>query len=624
MKRFLSVAVMCMLAQFVFSQHHPYSDRTHYSRVFGHEKFYRLYLPQGYHNSGRRYPVIYFFHGWGGRHFKDDNAKLAYDKIQALTDKYQAILVMWDGNIDTAEPRPYNIGDHSDVKFEIQMKDYFIELIDHIDATCRTITDRQHRGIIGFSMGGFVSFFLAGKYPHKVCAAVSLAGSPEFFVGDPNNHTLFPVRYTFKNLQQVKTRMHNGDTDILYYLNEEVHAGAQWEGVPMSYYRFHGGHMIDDSGETKVFEMAVQFVTGAFKSKPIAQNRWWHYDLYQNFDIWDYTIVSGKRLPGFIYLKHVSPQGLGIYTQRWLPDGPPVESGTIRITTAPLYKPGKRYQVVQYSVARDTLTSDTVTSDAAGRLTINTNGSGYETGISAAGDPPDIVALDYLVDNKSRFLQAGGGNEVAIRLFNRGGENSLSAIAQVTIRTQDSTVQIQDSVVRINVQKEQRMIMLPPVRVTCFKKPPPHAEPPFVKIKLDIRINNTVQTDELTVPVSFDVPYFTDLVTDDGSVVAGKAYGTGNGNGQVNPGEQVILYTKGHRLRLYTEDPFVMRHREQLKDEIIPARWPDGFTLSSVIQIDPACPDGHVIDCLASYETKTFNPIERKLTWGKIRITVNR
>src|SRR5882672_252601 len=127
----------------------PYFDLEHESKVFGHKKLYRLYLPQGYAPSSKHYPVIYFFHGWGGRHFKDDNAKLEYVKLKTLIDKYQVILVMWDGNVDLSEPQPYNVGNYDEVKFNEQMKDYFPELIAHIDSTYRTLTDKQHRGIIG-------------------------------------------------------------------------------------------------------------------------------------------------------------------------------------------------------------------------------------------------------------------------------------------------------------------------------------------------------------------------------------------------------------------------------------------------------------------------------------------
>ncbi len=70
-----------------------------------------FYLPEGYETSGKRYPVIYFFHGWGGRHFKDESAKLEYAMLQRLVDKYQAIMVMSDGNIEEKRDRGrYNIG----------------------------------------------------------------------------------------------------------------------------------------------------------------------------------------------------------------------------------------------------------------------------------------------------------------------------------------------------------------------------------------------------------------------------------------------------------------------------------------------------------------------------------
>lgn len=60
-----------------------YQDLTHYSRSFGREKYFRLYLPDDYDQGKDRYPVIYFFHGWGGRYFKDDNARPEYNNLSS-------------------------------------------------------------------------------------------------------------------------------------------------------------------------------------------------------------------------------------------------------------------------------------------------------------------------------------------------------------------------------------------------------------------------------------------------------------------------------------------------------------------------------------------------------------
>ena len=128
--------------------------------------------------------------------------------------------------------------------------------------------------------------------------------------------------------------------------------------------------------------------------------------------------------------------------------------------------------------------------------------------------------------------------------------------------------------------------------------------------------------DEIVVPVFFDVPVFDNVQIDDGLPIRGSAFGTGNADGIASAGEKVMLYLDTARLRLYTDDPYVEASQERLIDEMIPARWPDGFTLSSVIKISDHCPDGYVIECLASYETKAYMPIERKVTWGKVRIKV--
>jgi hypothetical protein len=67
-------------------------------------------------------------------------------------------------------------------------------------------------------------------------------------------------------------------------------------------------------------------------------------------------------------LKDVNRHGFGIYPQRWLPDGPAMTIDTVTVTTAPVYKPGKNYQVVQYAVATGKVIRKTMRSDATGHL----------------------------------------------------------------------------------------------------------------------------------------------------------------------------------------------------------------------------------------------------------------
>ena len=45
-------------------------DSRHYSNVFGEIRNFRVFLPPGYfENPQKRYPVIYFYHGWSQRYF---------------------------------------------------------------------------------------------------------------------------------------------------------------------------------------------------------------------------------------------------------------------------------------------------------------------------------------------------------------------------------------------------------------------------------------------------------------------------------------------------------------------------------------------------------------------------
>ncbi|SIN68983.1 alpha/beta hydrolase [Chitinophaga niabensis] len=573
-------------------------DLRHNSHVFGHDKLYRLYLPDDYAKNDQRYPVVYFFHGWGGRHFKDDNAKLDYTALQQVVNKYRVIMVMWDGNIDESEPRPYNIGNHEDVKFQVQMKDYFPELVSHIDSTYRTLTGRENRGIIGFSMGGIMAYYLGGRYPDKVSSIVSMTGSPEFFFGYPDNHTLYPVRYTFGNLQSVRVRMHTSPTDILYGLNEEVRAGAAWEGLPLDYQSLDGGHMVDRPGETRVFESALRFVTEGFKNTLPAPLRWSHYDLYPEFDVWGYKVESNLHEPGYLYFKHIDKSGWGFHTRRWLPLGAPIPGVEAKMITAPVYQPGQQYQVVQFDLRTYKLHQQQLLADSGGRLAIMQK-SGTETGIYREGDPSAWIGLNHNL----QFLK-NGQNELLLQLFNRGGENDRIEELDIRIRTKDEAVVVSDSVVKIKAQPHERLLQVPPVRIISRKQPTLNGKPFEVKLILQITAGNQVSEDEMIIPAWFDVPEWTDIRID----------------GDAEKGMQ--LYKDSSRLRLHTEDLWVASEEERLVDEVLPARWPDGFTLSSVIKIKPGCPKGHVITFLASYETKTFNPIERKVRWGLVRIKI--
>ncbi len=604
-------------------QDNSFSFHSHFSQVFKKEKIYTLYLPKGYEISDKTYKVIYFFHGWGGRNFKDDNAKLEYQKIGSLVDKYQVILVMWDGNMEEGEPRPYNVGNHNEVRFEAQMKDYFPELVSHIDSTYRTSTDRNSRGIIGYSMGGYMSFFLSGKYPDMVSAAVNLTGSPEFFIGYPDNHTHYPLRYTFTNLKDVKLKFHNSSVGEISPLNREVHNGALWENdLNYQYWEFEGGHKVDDPGETRVFEMALKFVTDAFSDPMPRKEKWSHYDLYSDFDVWDYSIKSDKKEPGFLYLKNVSQQGFGFYTQKWLPLGPPIGNCQTSINTAAVYKSNTEYTIAKYDKKEDSIETYLQTTDEEGRLQFSLSGSGYDIGIYKKENVPKLTFLDYQINEDQKLLRVGKKNNLSLKIANLG--EMVDAEIKLTLSSKDKLVSIENDIIMFSLKNGERLFSSDQFTISTTKTPPTDGSPAWIRFLLSIEYGSYTSQEEFIVPVFFDVPDFNSVSIDDGLVVEDAAFGVGNGDGKIAPGEEIMIYTNGHRVQVFTDDPYVAHLSERIYDEMTPAKWDDGITLSSIIKISADCPINHKIELLARYETKVFEPIEREVEWGKIVLEVSK
>ena len=238
------------------------------------------------------------------------------------------------------------------------------------------------------------------------------------------------------------------------------------------------------------------------------------------------------------------------------------------------------------------------------------------------GDTPDIICLDYVLGENKRFMRVGKENSMSLKLFSRGAPIKNLQNSTVLLSCADSSVVIKNNDISVNFEPDKRIASSSPFMVYCNKKPPEDGAPSWLKFKVKITFESYEFEDELIVPVFFNVPSFSGLSIDDGCKIQGSVFGSGNGDGIAEPGENIMIYVEGHRTRLYCDDPFVEIDQEKLVDEVLPARWPDGFTLSSVIKISKTCPKGHKIEFLANYETKSFMPINRKLIWGKIVLKI--
>ena len=603
-----------------------YTDTSHYSTTFNGYRNYRVYLPEGYGNEGKRYPVIYFFHGYGGRHNQDYNALLEYEMLGQLVDKFQVILVMWDGRIKESLHRPYNIGGPEHVQFSIQMKDYFPELVSHIDSSYQTLTDRENRGIIGYSMGGFMSFFIAGTYPHMVSAAVNMTGSTEFFVGYPEHHTLYPLRYTFDNLNDVKIRLHNSSVGELSSQNREVYEGALWQGnMDIEYWEFPGGHKVDEAGETEVFRMAMDFVDRAFRHPEQKAKKWSHLDLYSDFNVWGYSIKSSKKSSGFTYLRDVAKDGFGFFTKKWLPIAPPITDYYAVVTTPDIYEPGVEYQINDYQKANNEISISTQKANDEGRLTFNLDGLGHEIGIVGESGRPRLVFANYDLPDGKRLIRTRIENRMTIQLVNLGKVVKDPENVTFSLESTDGSIVTSRATYSMTGTDRPGMMKSEPITFSCYKQPPLDGAPYVVKCILNVTYDSLTFREKFDVPVFFDVSAFQNIEIDDGRQVRDSIFGIGNGDGIITPGERVMIYTSGHRTQLFYDDPYVEVLEEELYMESLPAKWGcDGITSSSIIKISEDCPDNYQIELLAKYETKDYMPMKRRCYWGKINLEVKR
>jgi len=585
------------------------TDTSHFSSVFNANKPYRIFLPADYHHSQKKYPVIYFFHGNTRSH------ELVVDSLNKWVNENAVIIVAWNGRSIQSDIRPYNTGYHSNIKYQVQFKDYFLELVKHIDSTYQTLADRSHRALMGHSMGGFMSFVLSGKYPQMIGTAVNMKGSAEFFIGYPGNHTLYNVRHMFKNYHGVRLRFHNSTIDELVNLNNEVNQGAIREkGLDYDYEIYPGGHDYSPAE----FKDALKFIVGSFKNPISEPARWHHADLYPDFEVWGYKINSTLHEPGFIDLKGVTKGGMRVRTRKWQPDGPLIPGVQINITTAPVYKPNSSYTIFDYNETDSTNKTSVLSSDSEGRLNFSLNHQSHQIGIFEKNGPPEIVVAEHKVNGKGIFLDQKKECNLNLRLLNRGGTVGKKIKVELSSPTEGIII-ANPSIELDNIPSCELRWLPADFKVTASNKPTTDGSPFWIRFDLTITDSKgRAWKDEFDAPVFYDIPEFSNIGIDDGD---SEIFGSGNGNNIADPGETIMIYQDSHRTRLYYDDPYI--DGERLYDELQPDKWGDGYAISSLVHISKDCPPGHQIKFLACYEVKEWKTIKRNVTWGVFTITVS-
>ncbi len=142
-----------------------------------------VYLPPSYHtDTSRRFPVIWVlapFTSWGERFFNlqpwDENIVQRMDRLVREGKALPAILAFPD--CFTRYGGSQYVNSTATGRYE----DYLLEeLIPFLDSQLRTLPGREHRGVLGYSSGGFGALWLALQHPEHFGAAASHSGDMAF------------------------------------------------------------------------------------------------------------------------------------------------------------------------------------------------------------------------------------------------------------------------------------------------------------------------------------------------------------------------------------------------------------------------------------------------------------
>ncbi len=418
-------------------------DSWHYSKVFAEARNYRIFLPAGYFKDPtKKYPVIYFLHGWSQRYFGSSNHYADFDKgdendgdnIASYVSSHDVIVVKSDGyNRSTDEEyyvRPYNIGP---VETYRQFPVYYPELINYIDNSHHTIANREHRAIAGLSMGGFMAFWIAGKQPDLFSATGSFCGSPEFEAGPED----FPAEYRhidmYKNYGGMNVRLHYGDSDFIrsYHRNMD----RVWPQVMDNYESriYHAGHSTCGLGD--MFNSLLK----TFAHPVPRPSQWNHFDVYPEFSVWGYEMSSNRIDPGFTMLENVDRNGFRCTVREFLPNGELIPFVNLTITTAALYEKNQLYVINDVNITNLKTNVKTIRSDSMGRLKISINGSIHEIGINKKIARPNICIASVEIANM-KWATDHKEVSVSIKLLNKGLSAAKNITAKLTVERSGTNI----------------------------------------------------------------------------------------------------------------------------------------------------------------------------------------
>ena len=367
------------------------------SQVLGGARTYRVLLPAGYDKSHQRYPVVYWLHGVQ----QEPAAREA--RLAAYASSHDLILV--DGGPEESQG---------------QSALCFPELVEQIDHTLRTVADRGHRAVAGIAGGGFMALFLAGKYPDLVGSASSFEGTPEAFAGPDR----FPVEYSHDDLSDnydgVRTRVTRSSADSLAFYRRRLDSIWNYTRPSFESATFLAGQDLVELDRTLDFHVA------AFALPLPAPAVFSHADVWPNFTVWGWEIISSRKQPGFTVLENVSNSGFRSSVRQYLPAGATIPEVNLSIGSPAIYPPGVALTVTYIHLVDGKVRRTEQRVDAHGRLNFDLTGDAWEVAVS---NGPLLAVTGYAIAN-ANWATAGQAVNLKVRFWNKGGARLATSLVR--------------------------------------------------------------------------------------------------------------------------------------------------------------------------------------------------
>jgi hypothetical protein len=132
----------------------------------------RVYLPDGYEASGRRYPVIYYLHNI----FEDERAAFDQHDLKGLLDRAVAAKAIPPVIVVAADfSTPLGGSIYANSPVTGNWRDFMVkDLVPWTDGRFRTLSSRDSRGLAGDRMGGHGAIAFGMRHPDVFGAVYAL------------------------------------------------------------------------------------------------------------------------------------------------------------------------------------------------------------------------------------------------------------------------------------------------------------------------------------------------------------------------------------------------------------------------------------------------------------------